>query len=193
MMGCMFGDGESSGMSYRAKHPITDLEFRVARRIVQDLLAGLNSHWPEPSGARFRLGEVSSHGRFITPELREDPCLGTSIEITAGEVEFGDMLLTVPLPTNLSPLSGRAGAVGAPRVDPAVLRERAMDVRVEARAELARLTLTLGEVARLCEGDILPLGPTAAGVLRIGGRVILRVEPGISEGFRSVRVTERLG
>jgi flagellar motor switch protein FliM len=193
MMGCMFGDGESSGMSYRAKHPITDLEFRVARRIILDLLAGLNSSWPEPTGARFRLGEVSSHGRFITPDLREDPCLGTSIEITAGEVEFGEILLTVPLPANLSPLSSRAGATGCQRSDPAALRERAMDVRVEVRAELARLTLTLGEVSGLRVGDILPLGPQAAGVVSVSDRVILRVEPGVSGGYRSVRITERVG
>lgn len=193
LMGCMFGDGESSGMYYRAKHPITDLEFRVARRLIQDLLAGLNSHWPDPSGARFRLTQVSGHGRFITPDLREDPCIGATIEIASGEIDFGSMMLTVPLPANLSPLSSHRGASGPQRQDPAIQRERTMDVRVEVRAELARLNLALGEVAGLTVGDIIPLGPMATGVLRVGDRVILRVEPGVSAGYRSVRVTERLG
>ncbi len=191
IMGCMLGDGEESGMYYRAKHPITDLEMRVARRVVSDLLNGLNSHWPDPSGTRFRIGQLSPHGRFITPDLREEPAIGSRVEISSGDVNFGTLLITVPVPANLSPLNGRSMGK-QPDVDPSVLRERAMDMRVEVRAELARVPLTLGEVRNLAVGDIVPLGPSHASVLCVHDRAVLRAEPGLSDGYRSVRVVERL-
>ena len=191
IMGCMLGDGEESGMYYRAKHPITDLEMRVARRVVTDLLTGLNSHWPDPTGSRFRIGQMSPHARFITPDLREDPAIGARIEISSGDVNFGTLLITVPVPANLSPVNGR-GNGQEPRMDPAVLRERALDMRVEVRAELARVALTLGEVRNLAVGDIIPLGPSHASMLCVQDRAVLRAEPGQSDGYRSVRVVERL-
>ncbi len=191
IMGCMLGDGEESGMYYRAKHPITDLEMRVARRVVSDLLTGLNSHWPDPSGTRFRIGQLSTHGRFITPDLREEPAIGARVETSSGDVNFGTLLITVPVPANLSPLNGR-GLGQDPPMDPAVLRERALDMRVEVRAELARVSLTLGEMRNLSVGDVVPLGPSHTSMLCVQDRAVLRAEPGLSDGYRSVRVVERL-
>ncbi len=68
-----------------------------------------------------------------------------------------------------------------------------MDVRVEVTAELARLSMSLGEVHSLEVGDIIPLGPSSAATLRIHGRPVMRAEPGASDGYRSVRITEKLG
>jgi flagellar motor switch protein FliM len=192
IIGCMLGDGDSAGAAYRAKHPITDLELRVAQRVVQDLLAGLNSHWPDPKGERFRLVQVATHGRFITPELREEHAIGATIAISSGEFEFGGLLMTVPLPPNLSPLTGSGGRPGSSRVDPALLRERALDVKVELRAELTRLSMSLGDVAALRPGDVISLGPATSGVLRVEDRTILRGEPGVSQGYRSIRILERV-
>jgi len=191
IMGCMLGDGEESGMYYRAKHPITDLEKRVGRRIVKDLLDGINGHWPDPSASRFQIVHLSTHGRFITPDLREEPAIGARIEISSGEVDFGQLLLTVPVPENCSGLNGR-GRLGQPEVDPALLRERAMDVRVEMVAELARITVPLGRVRSMAVGDLIPLGPPGRTSLRVGDKSVLKAEPGQSNGYRSIRVSEKL-
>jgi len=192
IMGCMLGDGEESGMYYRAKHPITDLEMRVGRRVVTDILGGLNSHWPDPTGTRFRLVQASTHARFITPDLREDECIGCRIEITSGDVDFGSLLITVPLPANLSPMQKMASSDDA-QLDAARQRECALDVRVQLTAELARIRLSLGEVRNLDVGDILPLGPSNGATLRVQEKAILRAEPGQSDGYRSVRILEKVG
>ncbi len=193
IMGCMLGDGEESGMYYRAKHPITDLEMRVGRRVVHDLLTGLNSHWPDPTGTRFRLVQASTHARFITPDLREDDCIGCRIEISSGDIDFGNLLITVPLPANLSPMRKRDISGRDAQLEAARQRERALDVRVQATAELARVRMSLGEVRDLVVGDVIPLGPGGTSVVRVQDKPVLRAEPGLSDGYRSVRVTEKLG
>ncbi len=193
LMGCMLGDGEESGMYYRAKHPITDLEMRVGRRVVQDLLTGLNAHWPDPTGTRFRLAQASTHARFLTPDLREDDCIGCRIEISSGDVEFGGLLITVPLPANLSPMRKTSATGSDAQVEATRQRERALDMRVEVTAELARVALTLGEVRNLNIGDIIPLGPSSSSVLRVHDKAVLKAEPGSSDGYRSVRIIEKLG
>lgn len=193
IMGCMLGDGEESGMYYRAKHPITDLEMRVGRRVVQDLLTGLNSHWPDPTGTRFRLVQASTHARFLTPDLREDDCIGCRIEISSGDVDFGGLLVTVPLPANLSPMRKMASSGVGAQEEASLQRERAMDMRVELTAELARVSLTLGEVRQLGVGDIIPLGPNSASLVRVQDKPVLKAEPGLSDGYRSVRIIEKLG
>jgi flagellar motor switch protein FliM len=193
LMGCMLGDGEESGMYYRAKHPITDLEMRVGRRVVQDLLTGLNSHWPDPTGTRFRLLQASTHARFITPDLREEECIGCRIEISSGDIDFGNLLITVPVPANLSPMNQLANSGRDAQAEAAMQRERALDVRVELTAELARVSLTLGEVRNLSVGDVIPLGPSSSSVLRVQDKPVLKAEPGLSDGYRSVRVISKLG
>ncbi len=192
IMGCMLGDGEESGMYYRAKHPITDLEMRVGRRVAQDILSGLNSHWPDPTGTRFRVIQASTHARFITPDLREDPCIGCRIEISSGDVDFGHLLVTVPLPANLSPMQKMAATGVDAQVEADRQRERALDVRVQLTAELARISLTLGELRDLGVGDVIPLGPSSSAELRVQDKAVLKAEPGLSDGYRSVRIIEKL-
>jgi flagellar motor switch protein FliM len=193
IMGCMLGDGEESGMYYRAKHPITDLEMRVGRRVAQDLLSGLNSHWPDPTGTRFRLIQASTHARFITPELREDDCIGCRIEISSGDIDFGGLLITVPLPENLSPMRSHGQDDQGARDAAVRQRERAMDMHVQVSAELARVSLTLGELRKLAVGDIIPLGPSSNATLCVHDKPVLKAEPGQSDGYRSVRIIEKLG
>ena len=66
-------------------------------------------------------------------------------------------------------------------------------MRVEVTAELARVALTLGEVRNLNIGDIIPLGPSSSSVLRVHDKAVLKAEPGSSDGYRSVRIIEKLG
>jgi flagellar motor switch protein FliM len=101
-------------------------------------------------------------------------------------------LITVPVPANLSPMHNLTSGRDA-REEAVLQRERAMDVRVEVTAELARISMALGVVRNLNVGDIVPLGPGSTSVLRVQDRPVLEAEPGLSDGYRSVRVIQKLG
>ncbi len=190
LTGCMLGETGDAGLFFRAKHPITDLEMRFGRRICLDLLSGLSSHWPDPNGSQFQIEQMAPHGRFITPDLRSDPAVGTMLKISANGSELGKTLLTVPLPENL-PSMGAQQKNGA-TMGEQDLRRRALELPLELVAELARVSLPLGRVRDLSVGDTIPLGPAATAVLRVQDRAILEGEPGNSNGYHSLRVTEKL-
>jgi flagellar motor switch protein FliM len=74
--------------------------------------------------------------------------------------------------------------------DAAAMRTAIGGVDVELRAEVGAVSLTIGEVLALGEGDILRLGPAGGEGVFLGERRLNRGRPGRSGSRRAIQITD---
>ena len=69
--------------------------------------------------------------------------------------------------------------------------DRVLDVNVDIVAEVARVNLALSQLQALQPGDILHLGPDVKVDVWVDGQNVFKGEPGRSNGYHSVRISQR--
>jgi len=74
---------------------------------------------------------------------------------------------------------------------PTSLRHEIRAAEVEVRATLVETEITLGELARLRPGDIIPIDLPKAVVARVDGVPVFTGQLGVSRGNNALKVIER--
>lgn len=164
---------------------LTRVEARVLARLCRELHAGWSSCWPLratwPDNWRCMMAEPDApgppSGEWVRLRLRLDAC---------GLQGVVDAFVPMTMARLSLPAGGR-GAAGAREV-----RGELRAAPVTATAVLGTWHTTLGELAELRVGQVVPLGlrPGAPLVLEIAGSPKLTVQAGMHGGLVAVQVVD---
>ncbi len=192
LVGVLLGeDPTAEPPPYRVR-PVTRVEMRFCRRIVEDVLDSLSSAWPAPEKPRIEVESLGSNPRLAKGLSEATAVVAASLDFGPPVSPYGLMIVAVPAQAardlrvpNVEQISSK---VRNSRYD----SERIMPVRLTAVAELARAQVSLGRLQALQPGSILDLGPRQSVQVRINGKSVMKGEPGAKGGSHSVRIVEKL-
>jgi flagellar motor switch protein FliM len=160
----------------------------IARRITEDVLAGIVVGLPGEEDRKVLIDEVGTSTRMGLGLSRSAFVCAASFDLETPDRQVGR--ITVVLPSSIARIgvprkSARAheGKVGMGRVLP---------LSVTLVAELRRVSLPFSRLQGLQPGQVLDLGPSKDVVLRVGERPTLVAEAGIQNTMRSVKVKGRV-
>lgn len=188
-IGLMLGEEDPSADLGRN---ITELELKVADRMLKDLLAGVSSALVGSSETDIKLERMGCHRKILDGLPMDQVMLSVPFEIGEAEAPFGNMIVAVPTQAGPEFMGTPSSRPMRERVETGRILQKALPVQVEVVAEFARILLTVGRLRELKEGDILPLGSSPCACLRINGHKVMDVEAGQTGGHHSVRVLKKL-
>jgi flagellar motor switch protein FliM len=193
LVGVLLGeDPNAEPPPYRARQ-VTEVEVRIARRICNDVMGGLEDCWPPGKLARIDVKGLGPNPRLAEGLAQSTPVVAASLDFGKPDDPFGLMVVAIP-----------AQATRDLRVDKieAVSRSKSSDRRTDMAsvmplnlalvAELARVRIPLSQLKDLAVGDHLQLGRRKDALIRINGRPVITGEAGVFGGFNSIRVTRRI-
>lgn len=178
---------------------LTEIELTLAMRIFGTVVAQLSRTWQEILNTDLALSTVETQQSNIQLAPSSEPTLAITIELEIERIS-ATLSLLVPhrsIETALEQLtSGHYGDhadVEADAETEELVRAALRGVDVEVRAEIGSTDLTVDEVLALQPGDVLKLGPAAAGGTLYADAVpIHRTRPGRSGTRRAVEIMERI-
>ena len=187
IMGMLMGEspwGEPAAVDHR---PLTSTDVRVATRVLEDVVGGLEDGLPRTANQQLTLEKVSDDPRLDLGLSATAGMFDVKIQIGDAENPLGNVILG--LPTSVVPRL--FPDLPSERVDSAKAERQAarvLPIRVDAVAELARVKTTLSKLQQLTVGDTRPIGRLRQIEVRVRDRVALIGEPGLVDGVRCVRV-----
>jgi len=187
-IGLMLGEGEDSEVLGR---DISDLELKVADRMLRDLLLGIASALAGGVD-EVKLERMGSHRKILDGIPMDTVMLSVPFEIGPSDALFGMMMVAVPTQAGAEFVGTPATRPARERVPTGRILQHALPVQVEVVAELARLLLPVGNLRTIKVGDILHLGSSPVASLRVNGHKVMEVEAGQSAGRHSVRILKKL-
>jgi flagellar motor switch protein FliM len=172
----------------RVDRALTRTDLRVGRRIVDDLLHGLELALPSGCPERAVVTDIGATRRLRlgAPGTTAFACARITVTTADGPLGAFTLAFPVTLAAVLWPGRGPAQRASGPDGD-----ARVLPMHVEAVAELGRIRLPLARVDALLAGDTLDLGRLGDVVVRVRGEPALRGEAGVVDGVRCVRIRER--
>jgi flagellar motor switch protein FliM len=174
---------------------LTEIELGLARRIFTSLLTQLSVVWQELLGVSLRLVDIESQNVSVELAAPSDPTLVLTMVAhdRAGSATISLLVPYASIAAATKRLSGRSGETedSEPAKESIEAMKSAMGgVDVELRAEIGAVSLTIGEVLALTEGDILKLGPAGAEGVYLGDKRLNRARPGRSGGRRAIQIVD---
>ncbi len=189
--------GGSKSDMFIPQRPLTAIEWRLMRRLIDRALTHLSEVWRNLVEAKFEIVETESNPQlvhivaptevvvFITFEIKMSQCAGTmSICIPFNTIE-----------TVLSKLTTQSWfgyrAKGATDVERQRIHRNLVNSKVDLTAFLGQTRIKLDELRNLRPGDILQLDKPSTGemILQIEGRNKFAGVPGQLRGRRAIRLT----
>ncbi len=188
------------GSPQETARSFTDIELSIARKLLNLLLSNLSDSWSHILNIHFGLKEVQTNPAFIRVIGPREPCVTASIKVTVGEVA-GMMTLCLPYAT-LEPISGKlrndqGGRFQAKQSDEVQNAHRtnfgAMEVDITTL--LGKMEISMTDLLRLQEGDILDTGQKAKNPLevRVAGKPKFLASPGLVGRHRGFVVQNEIG
>jgi flagellar motor switch protein FliM len=194
MIDCLLGASLTTKVAPRE---LTEIDTALARHIFEELIVPLSSVWQELLGLNLRFLDFDLQNTSLEYLPPIQPALEMTIEVRY-RGSSATIVLLVPynaieaagkrLGGERQPTGGASDAQASKRV-----RSALSAVKVEARAELGALDLTLGEVLSLGEGDLVNLGAAGIAGIAVGETALHIVQPGLSGNHRAVKVIESAG
>lgn len=188
LLGRMFGDtGSSATGPELGTRRLTPLEQRVGTRVIDEVCAALEEHWPTRPGpstvGRRTMTTVPGPGT-----VRSDTRVVIAT-IVCGSEEAPIGSVTIALSTGQ--LRGLAQVPSAPPPPRSARFDRVLPVSVELIVELARVTVRMRRLRELQVGEELALGVAREVCGRVSGHAAVYGEAGASGTQRSLRVRRR--
>jgi flagellar motor switch protein FliM len=189
----MLGSGTPSKPTARE---LTDIELALTRRLFAAMIPALSRTWEEMLGLTLELVEVESQTLNLQLAPSSEPTLVVTIEMRTDGAS-STMSLLVPhraIETVADRLgSSHYGEQKLLEVDAeteAALHSALAGVRVDLRAEVAALEMTIGDVLALEPGAVVALGARAeaGGTLYADAVPVHRIRPGRSGNRRAVEI-----
>jgi flagellar motor switch protein FliM len=181
-----------------AERELTEVELALARRIFGAIIVHLSRTWAEMLETELSLGGVETLQSNLQLVPQSEPTLAVTMELKIAALS-STMMLLIPYRAveTLLPRFAR-GAYDTNDGGPDETVERMVNaalkaVSVEVRAEVGSRELSVDELMALRPGDVLKLGPSAAGGTLYADTVAIhRVRPGRSGRRRAVSVLDRV-
>ena len=190
IIGVMLGETDMPETHQASTRAVTTVEFGVASRMATDLLDGLALHWPSEPRPRIELGNLSTTRQVMASMSPTMPIVRAVLDFGPPEDPYGLIVIALPaqVTKSLQMHTGRT-STGSKRKE--ANYDRVLDVHVDIVAEVARVRLALSQLQALQPGDILHLGPDVKVDVWVDGQNVFKGEPGRSNGYHSVRISQR--
>ena len=190
LIGRLLGESPLDG-GVAEMRPLTPTDVRLGKRVVADLIDGLQDGLPQDQPQRLTL-------EAATDDPRMDLGLPAGTGLFRCVVEVGEPRnplgrAIIALPAGAVPLlfGGAPSASDGP-VESEEGLARVLALPVEAVAELARVPMTLSRIKGLEVGELIQLGDVRQAEVRVRDRPSLIVEAGVRDGVRCVRVVRNV-
>jgi len=178
---------------------LTDVELALTHRIFATMVAQLSLTWQDLLETDLTLGGIETQQANIQLAAQSEPTLAVTMELQLGP-RSSTMTLLVPHRSIESLLGNLSKGPYGEAYDPVPAEDAEERVRsalrgvpVEVRAEVGSRDLSVDEVLALRPGDVLRLGPSAAGGVLFAAAVPThRIRPGRSGRRRAVAVLDRI-
>jgi flagellar motor switch protein FliM len=178
MIDCMLGGGREPAAPLR--RPLTDIEVRLADRILKPFISALRAAWE--AATKLPLQFVARQAAAVTQKTAF-VCVHFELDMAAAR---GPMQLHIPLPTVALLLAQR----GAPDGSPSGAVPLAAADTVELVAALSDTQIAPEELANLAIGDVIatdrpasePIAVTQDGVVKFSARL------GASQGRKALEI-----
>ncbi len=192
--------GGSNDEVFIPQRPLTMIETRLVRRILNQAMTHLTEAWEQVHKVQFTLGEMESNPHIVQIVPPNEVVVVIGFELKLGS-RAGTMSLCIPF-TVIEPLMGELSAqnwfqAGRNRGDNQwgrMIAERVADARLEVVAVLAETTITLSDLQDLEVGDLLMTDKPAA----MPATVCIESVPkfvgdvGRHKGHRAVRIRRQV-
>jgi len=182
------------------ERPLTDIEQRLARRLVTNSLPLLEETWSNIHKIALTVSEMATNPQLVQVVPPHETIVLVRFEITLG-ANSGAMNLCMPH-SSIEPLMGRLSGRGwlapsHPTTDDshAVLVAKALSTaELEMVAYLASTTITVRELLELQVGDVIKTNLPVDGeiTLSVEGKTKFKGHPGRARRNKAVQVTRRL-
>jgi flagellar motor switch protein FliM len=191
LVGVLLGeDPEAEPPPYRVR-PVTRVEMRFCRRVVEDVLESLSNAWPAAERPRLEVESLGSNPRLAKGLSQSTGMVAASLDFGPPYSPYGLMIVAVPGQAARDLKVPKVDAISAKVRTSRYDAERILPVRLTAVAELARTQVSLGDLQGLSVGSTLDLGPRQQVQVRINGRQVMTGEPGAKGGSHSVRILSK--
>lgn len=193
--------GGSTAEMFIPQRPLTAIELRLIRRIIDRALSSLAEAWVTiVENASFSLEETESNPQLVQIVAPNEVVVVVGFELKMGG-RAGTMSLCIPY-TVIEPVISRLSKQTwlnyrrrntDPEADQRVAR-RIERATIRARAFLASTTITVADLANLAVGDIITTERPAGAemLLQIEGRDKFATRLGQHKGHRALKVTRKL-
>ena len=192
--------GGSTAEMFIPQRPLTAIELRLIRRIIDRALTSLAEAWSNIAEVTFELEETESNPQLVQIVAPNEVVVVVGFELKLGG-RAGTMSLCIPFNViepvvhQLSKQSWLNYRRRSATADSASrIARRVERAGVKMRAFLAQTTITVAELAGLAVGDILTTERPAGAemVLQVEGRSKFAARLGQHKGHRALKITRRL-
>jgi len=190
--------GGSNSQLYIPQRPLTSIEWRLLRRVMDHALAHLSEVWRNLVDAQFRVVATESNPQLLRIVAPTEVVVFITFEIKLGSLA-GTMSLCIPFNTIeavLARLATRSWFY-KPRSATEQQQQRLLRNLIRGRttltAWLGQTTIRLSQLRALRPGDVIQLDKPADRevILQIGGRNKFAGRIGQYRGRRALRLTRR--
>jgi flagellar motor switch protein FliM len=189
--------GDNSNL-FVPQRPLTSIEWRLVRRIIERALEHLSDVWRNLVEARFELAGTETNPQLVHIVAPSEVVVFVTFELKFGQ-SVGTMSLCIPFNTIESVLSHLASQSWFYKPKPPTGLQQKRLLRnlvkspVDLVAYLGRTTIRISELRALRPGDLIQLEKRVGQelLLKIAGRNKFAGQPGQFRGQRALRLTRR--
>jgi len=188
--------GGSSNETFVPQRPLTMIELRLVKRIIDRALENLTEVWCNLIDVHFELAEVENNPHLVQIVAPNEVVVVIGFELKMGQ-RSGTMSFCIPFNV-IEPVMGKLATQGwlaykrraAAESKEEELSHHLENTQVQATAILAETTITVQELLSLQPGDIIQTGKPANSdlLLRIAGRPKLACSLGRYKDHRAVKI-----
>ena len=191
IVGVLLGEDPTKAPPPYRIRPVTRVEMRFAKRIVQDVLESLQAAWPLDPKPTLELEVIGTGPRLTSSLTPTTPVIAGSLDFGSPDSPYGLLTVAIPAQAARDLRAPKAAAIPRSVRKRRYNAERVLPLPMEAVAELGRTRMKLKDLKALKVGQELPLGSGREVEVKVGGKVLFLGEPGHNAGRHSVRVTGR--
>jgi flagellar motor switch protein FliM len=199
--GLMGGGGDGRGR--RVQRSLSELDLRVAGRVLEGYLEDLAAAWNPAEPLPIHFAGADASGAVARAWLDATEVVAALVEMTAGKRTLGMVGVVMPrsaMEHLARPGAGEGGGDAAARAGQTAagarsgpMRELLPDFAVQADVVVGRRRITVRELLALQAGDVLVLDGKGDAELRLQGVPKLRGMPGRSSGRKAICIQGPLG
>ena len=179
--------GGDLGAAAVQQRPLTDIEKRLATRIIELFLDELRAVWRQVDALGLEIAAVESNSCLAGAQACKEPVTHVQFELSLGQAR-GTMSLAIPssLADNCEPASDGA------RIRQTPSRDGQSVGAVRVAVVLTETTLPAADVEDLQVGDVIDTEKDTDGLLSftVDGQPRFEGKPGILDGHKAVRIEQ---
>lgn len=196
----LLGGGRSAGEDGSIRRPLTEIEVRLARRVIDLILVALGNSWSDICEMELSVAQVESNPQLVQIVPPNEVVVLLSFEVRLADAR-GILNLCIPFNTIESKASKLTsdswGANKKRQLDDTQrmnLDAGLTQAKIELNIRLAETRLSTADTMNLEIGDIIMTEvPSDRGAdVCVDGRPIFKGAPGVYRGKKAIRITETI-